>query len=256
MTRRLLVASDLDGTLLDEAGNWEPARPALAALREAGAWLVPCSSKTEAEIEPLARAWGSEAPFIVENGGAVLLRDADPLVLGTPRAALVAALAAIAAECDAAITGFSGLGVARLARLCGLTREAAELALDRHYDEPFLLEQAQQLSDVREAARRRGLRVTSGGRFHHLTGPHDKGSALCELLALLRRRGEDPATLGLGDAGNDVPMLGIVERRILMPRPDGSVDPALAEAFPEANVAPAPGPEGWNAAVLEALAES
>jgi predicted mannosyl-3-phosphoglycerate phosphatase (HAD superfamily) len=36
LSRRLLVASDLDGTLLDVAtGGWAPARPALDALAEA-----------------------------------------------------------------------------------------------------------------------------------------------------------------------------------------------------------------------------
>lgn len=255
MKRRLLVASDLDGTLLDVAtGRWEPARPALAALRECGAWLVPCSSKTRAEVEPLVHEWGGEAPFIVENGAAVVLRDAAPLVLGTPRATLVPALAAIATECGAAITGFASLGVAQLARITGLTIEAAARAMDRHYDEPFLLPQPDSLAAVAEAASRRGLRVTHGGRFHHLTGPHDKGSALRELLSLLDERGEVVKTLGLGDAANDIPMLRVVARRILMPRPDGNVDPALAEAFPETSVAPAPGAEGWNAAVLAFLA--
>jgi hypothetical protein len=72
--RRLLVATDLDGTLLDERSyEWEPARPALAALAEAGALLVLASSKTRSEMEPLAAGLGFSSPLIVENGGAVLV---------------------------------------------------------------------------------------------------------------------------------------------------------------------------------------
>jgi len=44
-----------------------------------------------------------------------------------------------------------------------------------------------------------------------------------------------------------------VERPIVVPRPSGGPDPALAAALPGAELAPAPGPVGWNAAVLALL---
>jgi hypothetical protein len=59
--------------------------------------------------------------------------------------------------------------------------------------------------------------------------------------------------VGLGDSANDVGMLREVHRPILVPRPDGNVDEALLAALPEAEQAPAPGPAGWNAAVLGVL---
>jgi hypothetical protein len=40
----------------------------------------------------------------------------------------------------------------------------------------------------------------------------------------------------------------------VMPRPDGTLDPALAECLRGKERAPAPGPSGWSAAVLAALA--
>ena len=96
---------------------------------------------------------------------------------------------------------------------------------------------------------RRGLRVTRGGRFHHLTGPVDKGKAVRQVLSLL-----GPAqSIGLGDAENDLGLLGAVDRPILVPRPDGSIDPMLEAAFPSACRAPLPGPEGWSQAVLHAV---
>ena len=39
-----------------------------------------------------------------------------------------------------------------------------------------------------------------------------------------------------------------------MPRPDGTLDPVLAARLPAAERAPGPGPAGWAAAVLAALA--
>ena len=69
--RNVAVFTDLDGTLLDEKTySFEAARPALAALREKGCLLVPCTSKTSEETFPLLDELGGRDPFIVENGGA------------------------------------------------------------------------------------------------------------------------------------------------------------------------------------------
>ena len=50
--RRLVIFSDLDGTLLDhQTYSPAPARPALEALRARAIPLVLCTSKTRAEVE-------------------------------------------------------------------------------------------------------------------------------------------------------------------------------------------------------------
>jgi len=59
--------------------------------------------------------------------------------------------------------------------------------------------------------------------------------------------------VGLGDAANDLPLLLAVTRPIVMPGPDGTVDPVLATCLPGVERAPAPGPAGWSAAVLAVL---
>lgn len=55
MTRpRLLIMTDLDGTLLDhESYHWEAARPALQRLAAANIPVIINSSKTAAEIREL-----------------------------------------------------------------------------------------------------------------------------------------------------------------------------------------------------------
>jgi mannosyl-3-phosphoglycerate phosphatase len=57
-----VVVTDVDGCLLDETYRWEPARPALDALKKRGIPLVLCSSKTRAEMEPLHADLGLDAP--------------------------------------------------------------------------------------------------------------------------------------------------------------------------------------------------
>ena len=78
----LIVYTDLDGSLLDGTTySYEPATPALAALREQGIPLVLVSSKTRAEMEPLRQRLDHRDPFIVENGGAVAVSNVRVHVL-------------------------------------------------------------------------------------------------------------------------------------------------------------------------------
>jgi mannosyl-3-phosphoglycerate phosphatase len=269
-----LVASDLDGTLLDrETYDFAPARPALDALRERGVPLVLVSSKTRAEMEPLAEEIGAAGPLVVENGGAVVARrgsvapwppwggaegDRAVLVLGVTRDRLLEELPAVASEAGVRVRPFAAMSVAEVAALTGLSEEQAALAMRREYDEPFVVEDRRDRdpgvdSRLDRAARGRGLRVTHGGRVHHLTGPADKGLAVTALVHGWPG-GIAGDVVGLGDAANDLELLLAVDRPILMPRPDGSVEPALAARLRGAERAPFPGPAGWSAAVLAALA--
>ena len=254
MTRVALVATDLDGTLLDGATyDFAPARPALESLRRARIPLVLCSSKTRAEMAPLAAAIGVDGPLVVENGGAVVDRGGSVLVLGTERARLLAELPGVAREAGARVRMFAGMSAGEVAALTGLPEDQAARALRREYDEPFVVEDPpgrEVDARLETAARRRGLRVTRGGRFHHLSGPTDKGRAL---RAILRAAPVDGDVLGLGDAPNDLPLLLAATRPIVMPRRDGTLDRELVARLPGAERAPGPGPAGWSAAVLVAL---
>jgi mannosyl-3-phosphoglycerate phosphatase len=264
----LLVATDLDGCLLCHSTyRWAPARPALEALAAHGGRLVLASSKTRGEMEALAAELPLVPALIVENGGALLVpyghlaarppeaEDDAPwwrFSLGTPHAALVAALDEIAGEAGARVRGFAGMDPEEVARLTDLSLEEAARALRREYDEPFVVESGE-VGLLAAAAARRGLRVSRGGRLHHLTGETDKGSALARLLALYAAEGQRYRTVGMGDAPNDIPLLRIVQYPLLMPGPDGRVDPDVHAALPLAGLVSTPGPRGWDQAVREAL---
>lgn len=126
----------------------------------------------------------------------------------------------------------------------------------RDYDEPFVLDASPQtVLAIEQAARRRGLAVTCGGRFYHLQGGSDKGHACQRLLECYQRQQpqatERPCSVALGDSANDLSMLRVVNYPIVIPRPDGSYEPALC--LPTATYAPAAGPQGWNLAILALL---
>ena len=257
MSRVGLVATDLDGTLLDrETYDFAPARPALDALREARVPLVLCSSKTRAEMEPLAVAIGAPGPLVVENGGAVVHRRSVP-PLGAPRDRLLVELPAVAREAGVRVRPFAAMSVAEVAALTGLPPEQAALAMRREYDEPFVVEDppGRDLEvDARldRAARGRGLRVTHGGRVHHLTGPADKGRAVGAGARLARRRsGRGPRPRRRRQRPPAAPRRDPPDRHAA---PRRHARPGLAERLRGKEREPGPGPAGGSAAVLAALA--
>jgi len=82
---RLIVFTDLDGTLLDHSTyKWEAAQPALRQLRLSGSPVVLCTSKTRAEVLPLRDQLKLTDPFVTENGGAIYIpRNYFPFALPT-----------------------------------------------------------------------------------------------------------------------------------------------------------------------------
>jgi mannosyl-3-phosphoglycerate phosphatase len=267
--QRLIVFSSLDGSLLDtETRDWEEARPALEMLRRLEIPLVLASSKTRGEMAVHARAMDLNTPFVAESGGAIVVpegyfghkvpgseeRDGyDVLSLGMRRSDLARALGEMAAKMGARVRSLASLGLSEVQRLTGLSGGLARLALEREHDEPFVVEDEASVAALTEAARERKLKVSRGRRFFHLSGGSDKGRAARVLMGLFEAAGRRLSSVALGDAPNDLAMLSAVQQPIVIPRPDGTADPALAESLPGAQMAPGPGPAGWNAAVLAVL---
>jgi len=270
-----VVFTDLDGCLLDSVTyTYEPAAPALEALRAQGIPLVLVSSKTRAEIEPLRKQLDHHDPFIVENGAAVFVprglfdfplerararTSYDVIELGLPYGMLRDVLKQIEKTVATPLRGFGDLSIDEIVQVTGLSPQDAFLAKQREYDEPYILEGPPAL--IEEVCRQivvRGLRWTKGGRLFHLTGDNNKGQAATLLLRCYQRQqrlhgqGERIETVGIGDSINDAPLLAVVDHPILVQKPDGSYDPDIH--IPGMTRAPGIGPIGWNHAVQELLA--
>ena len=93
----VVVFSDLDGSLLDHHNySYAPAQPGIRRLQEQDIPLVLATSKTRDEVLVFVNELGLDTPFIIENGGGILvpadyfevsgdLTDSyEELVLSTP----------------------------------------------------------------------------------------------------------------------------------------------------------------------------
>jgi len=270
--RAMVVFTDLDGTLLDsKTYSFEAAREALTELRARDIPLIVVSSKTRAEIEPIRLELRNEHPFIVENGGAVViptnyflfpLTDAmrrgsyHAVEMGIPYPLLRTALKEIQQILGIELRGYGDMSVEEIAARTGLSLKNAHLSKQRESDEPFVMEDSTCPEErLIEAINESGLRYTKGDRFYHLMGHHDKGQAVQYLIRCYRRQIDNDhrvlSSVAIGNSLNDLPMLEAVDRPIVVQQTDGSY--ALDIELPRLIHAPGPGPAGWNQAVLSLL---
>lgn len=268
MAKKLLIYTDLDGTLLDARDySFGPARKALAKLQGAEIPVIICTSKTRAEILSLRQRLGNTHPFISENGGGIYLPGGyfpfdlpaahysegyGVIVLGTPYPKLREAISALKAG-GFELKGFGDMTEGEVAEVTGLTTGEARLAKDREFDEPFILTGGEDQSQrLKEAIKGLGLNFTKG-RLMHILGDCDKGRAVKIVTELYRREYGEVITCGLGDSPNDLPMLKAVDYPFLVQKPGGYHDPDVKGG--RIAMVDGIGPEGWAKAVTGLLME-
>lgn len=230
---KVILFTDLDGTLLDENYAATDVEPILRRLTECNVSIVLASSKTRAEVEVYRQRFGLEEPFIVENGSAVFIpegyfktsyiytKQIHPcrvIQLGVEYATLRDQLSLIKAKTKSKLVGFGDMTIQEVADDSGLPVELAALAKKREYDEPFKII-AGSKPDILAAIKAAGLCYTKGGRYYHLLGDTDKGKAVEILKKLYLQEYHNIVTMAVGDGENDLPMLKVVDRAFFI---DGS----------------------------------
>jgi mannosyl-3-phosphoglycerate phosphatase len=267
---RLLVFSDLDGTLLDkQTYSWSAAADAIQALAERGMPLILSSSKTLSEIIEIGSSVGNVAPFIFENGaGAALPPGVFPALeglidrqgwriklFGGDRAKVLKALHR-RRELGDRLEGFDDWTAQEVASVTGLDAESAARAKDRLATEPFLWHDTDEKWPAFAAAlAQEGLTLVRGGRFWCAMGRFDKSDALRWLSALYREAEPDTEflTVALGDSPNDIGMLKAADIPVVVN--SFEADRMDVSGLPGLRRTSACGPSGWQEAITAILEE-
>jgi len=266
---KILIFTDLDGTLLNhEDYSFEDASAALERIKKSGIPLILTTSKTRREVELLQKEIGIDDPFIVENGAAIyfppkyteyFLEDirqpppfqiAQVIQLGISYDRIRSFIDEVRDKFN--IRGFGDMSVQEISDITGLPRVRAEFARAREYTEPFIMDQNHDIYMLQGLAVERGIKITKGGRFHHMIGVNqDKGEAVKTVRNIFdQKEGEKHLTIGIGDSINDVPMLNNVDIPVLIPHP---VNGYLDVSFPGLIKAVEPGSKGWNETIERLL---
>lgn len=270
--RKVLVYTDLDGTLLDHhTYSFQEALPALGEIKKRNIPLILCSSKTKGELEVYQRKLRIKYPFISENGGAIFISKGYfnklkndlkvmgkylVLELGSPYKELRKRLFEVSRKFGIKVVGFGDLKTKQIASMFNLPYKEARLARKRDYDEPFyFLDEIKpkEIRAIEKEFKKSGLNLTKGGRFFHLVGQNNKGKAVRLLSRMYKQNwNTDLLTVGLGDSLNDLPMLKAVDIPVLVKQKDDSYDKEILKRL-KVQKARGIGPSGWNQAVLDLL---
>lgn len=250
-----VVFTDIDGTLLDTGTfRGKAARPMVRRLHAAGVPVVPVTSMTVDEMEPIARELGLRDPMIIESGGAIArwagsAWEVEPT--GPEADILLDVIREIEDRSGASLTVYSALPDDEAARLSGLSGEMLHRSTHRRFSEPFVVDSGE-LARIIAAAESIGFAVRRGRRFFHLCRQCDQGEAYTRLHQELRCE----VAVALGDSALDAEFLARADIPIIVPGPDGHPDPELLARLPSARLAPAPGSAGWAAAIDQVLTDA
>tara|TARA_R110002020_G_scaffold192228_3_gene392336 strand:- start:52786 stop:53613 length:828 start_codon:yes stop_codon:yes gene_type:complete len=255
----LIVFTDLDGTLLDhETYSHTEALPALSLLRQQKIPLVLASSKTAAEIIPLRKSLGfCHCEAIVENGCGILEAGNDDQGSGDGYHQIRLILNRLPQSLRRQYQGFSDWSAQEVSAQTGLTPVEAARAKQRRFSEPglWLGDEADREEFVTTISSQ-GLSVLQGGRFTTLSFGGNKAERMMEIAKRYASGGEQPFTVALGDAENDIAMIEHARLGVIIPNPahDG-IQPLHGEATGQIIRAPSAGPTGWNQVIMSLLGQ-
>ncbi len=262
--KNILIFTDLDGTLLDHyTYSHTVANDALNRIAGSNIPLVFCSSKTQPEILNLRKEIGNSHPFVLENGGAVIVPqgyfnengEIDHVQsFGANYEEIVRILANLKKYEGFLFRGFWDFSVNEIAEITGLSLKKSAHAKQRLSSEPLLWDgSTADLTRFQHALEQHKLKVVGGGRFYHVMGMTDKAHAVQWLIDRYQENfpTKEFLTIALGDSPNDEAMLRLADIAVVIKPAKGDtmiLDDCVSAIYPEKM-----GPEGWSEAIQQIL---
>lgn len=250
-----VVFTDIDGTLVDinTAEYGKETDKLIRLIKERNIPLILTSAKTRLEQNKIKEDLGLSDPFIVENGGAIVIpkgyfpdyalrdikyplretqeikneaRDVNHEIvveLGKPADYIRAKLSDIRKKYSINFRGVADISVEKLSNLALISRDQAKRMAQRNYGETILQIQSEDIARFIKYVQEDGMKVIHGGRFFDVTVGTDKGIAVGILKKLFMDKFHNNVTFfGIGDSTNDIPMLNLMDIPILVQRQDSS----------------------------------
>lgn len=220
---RIVVFSDIDGTIIDDKYNLKNTQPIISEILKKKVSFVLCSSKTRAEIEYYRNKLGIKDPFISENGAAIFIPkgyfsfqfsyskqtdEFDVVELGISYSDIRKKIRNIEKDGAFTITGFGDMTTEEVAKGTGLPLELAKLAKKREYSEPCNIVGITE-EEFNRLIKKEGLRFEKGKKYYNLIGNHDKGKAVSLLKTFYTPEAGAIKSYAVGNDQNDLSMLKI-----------------------------------------------
>ncbi len=252
------IVTDLDGTIMDENYDISPAKKTLKLLSDLCIPVIPCTSKTAAEVRFFRKENDLYDPFIVENGAAVYGNNENnlsewELILGKSYIELRSILSDISKIVNYHLTPLNDLDHHQIFELTGLSDQGIKLALDRHWSVPFLNPPDEIFSKVQLICKSYSVHVFKGNRMSHLlSSTSHKGEAVERLKIYLQNK--DVKIIALGDSQNDLPLLEYADISIVIPGANGP-NKYLQKGIDKGRfiLANAPHAKGWSNSVEDVI---
>ncbi|WP_320674781.1 HAD-IIB family hydrolase [Prochlorococcus sp. MIT 1341] len=255
------VVTDLDGTLMDHQYDLSPALETLRWLQESGVPVIPCTSKTAAEVEQFRSIYGLKDPYIVENGGAVYGQEPDTnstwnLPLGLRYEELRPILDDLSRLIGYNLLSFKDLSAVEVEEITGLTGKSITLAQERLWSVPFLTPPREFSLKLEKLTPKFNVAILKGNRMSHLiSNKTNKGKALNSLKEYLKQ--PEVKVFALGDSPNDKDLLDAADVSIVVPGLNG-IDPYYINEISSGRFSSAlePHATGWALSVRKFFSET
>jgi mannosyl-3-phosphoglycerate phosphatase family protein len=261
-----VVFTDIDGTLIDLiSGKYGESDKLIYTLRENNVPIVLCSAKTFAEQNKIRDDLGLMDPFIVENGGAIIIPknyfdfqfDIEQtrikeeqgyiiIELGESTREIRTKLAEIKKKLKIEFKGVADVSIEELSRLATMPIDYAKRMSEREYGETILQMKKSDIPTFATSIEKMGIKVIHGGRFFDVTMGTDKGKAVSILINLFRKKYRNQIKFfGVGDSANDASMLKLMDVPMVVQKPDSSwSELEIKNVIRLKGI----GPEGWKSA--------
>ena len=260
MTSKILIFTDLDGTLLDRDNfKFDKVINYVRELIQKDIHIIPNSSKTLGEINNFNLELDEDLPFIVENGAAIyklnLINSSFPEKISLSRETSEISKIfekKVSIKFRSKCSFINKLSIDKQEKILGLSKQKIRFALNREYTIPLLFDGSKnEKTSFFKSVSDAGLSLQEGGRVINLCDKVSKAQAMKKVIKIFKKIvKEELITIGVGDNFNDLEMLKNSDIPCLVFN-----DKFTMEKININNclVSKKPAPEGWEEVVKLAL---